>query len=256
MVAKDCCVEPLLDCKHLSDEYVMLKFSWTGVVPKAGQFFMLRPESTSVFLGRPVSVADWNDYDHVLSFLVQLRGPGTKDLFRLKPGDKVQLTGPLGNGWRDVARGPKKIALVSGGVGIAPLLALTQELSPGQYKLFSGFRTLPLDDAGNFAFQEILPPQVETLIATDDGSGGESGSVIEYIDPYDFDEIYICGSVPLIRAMAAKAADAHTRCIVSMERRMACGVGACMGCTVRTINGNRRCCADGPIFDAEEVLFG
>jgi NAD(P)H-flavin reductase len=199
-------------------------------------------------------VAAWDDYE--LSFLVQLRGPGTRDIARLKPGDKVQLTGPLGNRWRDVSRAPKKIALISGGVGIAPLLLAAKELSSTQFKLFSGFRTLPLNEAGQFAFADIIPPGVEPLIATDDGSGGQSGSVLDYVDPYDFEELYVCGSVPLIRAAVAKAAETHTRCIVSMERRMACGVGACMGCTVRTINGNRRCCADGPIFDAAEVLFG
>jgi NAD(P)H-flavin reductase len=256
MGAKDCCVEPLLDCKHLSHEYVMLKFAWNGTAPRAGQFFMLRPELTPVLLGRPLSVADWNANDHALSFLVQLRGPGTRDLAGLKPGDKVQLTGPLGKRWHEVARVQKKIALISGGVGIAPLLALTRELSQGEYKFFSGFRTLPCNDAGQFAFQDIIPADMEPFIATDDGSGGKSGSVLDYIDPFDFEEMYVCGSVPLIQAAAAKAAEAHTRCIVSMEHRMACGVGACMGCTVRTINGNRRCCADGPIFDAAEVLFG
>jgi NAD(P)H-flavin reductase len=162
----------------------------------------------------------------------------------------------LGNSWRDVARAPKKIALISGGVGIAPLLAVAKELNPKQYKLFAGFRTLPLNSAGQFALAKILPADGDALIATDDGSSGKGGTVLDYVEPFDFEEMYVCGSMPLIRAAAAKALEARTRCIVSMERRMACGVGACMGCTIHTINGNKRCCTEGPIFDAAEVRFG
>jgi NAD(P)H-flavin reductase len=249
-------MELLLECVSLSEELVMLKFAWAGVAPKAGQFFMLRPESTSVFLGRPVSVAGWNNFERVVTFLVQLRGPGTKELSRLKAGDKAQLTGPLGNGWLNLARPPNRIALVSGGIGIAPLLALTSELGSAQFTFYAGFRTYPVDSGGDFALAPALPSNVEPVVATDDGSFGRHGSVLDLVDPYDYEALYVCGSVPLVKAVAARAKEARTLCYVSMERRLACGVGACMGCTVHTTRGNVRCCSDGPVFNAAEVLFG
>jgi NAD(P)H-flavin reductase len=253
---KECTMELISESRLLNDEFLLLKFNWAGVVPKAGQFFMLRPENTNVFLGRPVSVAGWDHFERVVSFLIQLRGPGTKELGKLKTGDRAQLTGPLGNGWFDIARPPRKIALVSGGVGIAPLLAFAKELNSAEFAFFSGFRTLPLNDRGRFFLEGALPENVEPLLATDDGSAGKRGTVLDLVDPGDYEALYVCGSLPLLKAAAAKCRDAHIRCYVSMERRMACGVGACMGCTIHTIHGNQRCCADGPCFNAEEILFG
>jgi NAD(P)H-flavin reductase len=95
----------------------------------------------------------------------------------------------------------------------------------------------------------------ERVIATEDGTMGHTGRIPEFLDPSGYAAVYACGPEPMLRAVAVSAKQAGVPCFVSLERHMACGVGACLGCTVRTARGNRRCCADGPIFNAEEVFF-
>jgi NAD(P)H-flavin reductase len=241
---------------------------------------MLRPERGSVFLARPFGAAFWKA--PALGFLVSVRGTGTKELSRMRAGDRAELTGPLGNAWADFPAGKipagRIPALAGGGAGIAPLLALAGELAGNgtgrAFDFYAGFRE-------SFAC-ENLPEEAflarKTVIAFEGGLGGkaprrrgwaaakrrpggrlspsiqiQSGRILDFLDPADYSAVYACGPEPMLRALAARCGEAAVPCYVSVERRMACGVGACLGCAVETSGGNRRCCADGPIFPAGEI---
>jgi NAD(P)H-flavin reductase len=201
-------------------------------------------------LARPVSVYRWEPGSPgQISFLIALRGKGTAELKALQPGEEAALTGPLGNCWTDFADNEtvKPIALIGGGIGIAPVAAYAAELPQGSYDFYAGFRS------ASFGLEGLAPRSL--IIASEDGSEGSKGRIPDFLDPGKYRAVCACGPEPMLKAVAAKCKSAGTPCFISMERRMACGVGVCLGCTVTTVKGKRRCCADGPIFNAEEVLF-
>ena len=235
-----------------------LSVVWTGPEPRPGQFFMVKPARSSVFLGRPISVFSWqpglgegsdpNFGPGVLGFVIALRGKGSIELAGLQADEELELIGPLGNLWPEVdPRARKPVALVGGGVGIAPLAFLARQLPPASFDLFAGFRSRSYGIEGLEARTLIL--------ATEDGCEGCRGLIPDFLEPHHYSAVYACGPDPMIRAVVQACERTGTPCFVSMERRMACGVGACLGCTVQTKAGNRRCCADGPVFDAKELLF-
>jgi len=272
----------------ISKDIFRLVFIWPesaqgrSAAPKAGQFFMIKPERSAVFLGRPISVADWQpavkdnsrirkklrgnkspyqmyltekylDSDTV-TFLIARRGRGTLELAAMRTGEAAELTGPLGNAWADflpkAGKGTIPVALVGGGIGLAPLSALLREEPPGYtFDLYAGFRT------GFALLGMVFSGTGNIIIATEDGKTGHKGLIPDFLEPEKYAAVCTCGPEPMLKAVAAKCRAASVPCFVSLERRMACGVGACLGCTVRTVNGNRRCCADGPIFNAEDVIF-
>jgi NAD(P)H-flavin reductase len=238
----------LLDRADLDAANFRLALAWDGPAPRPGQFFMLKPGRGSAFLGRPISV--YRASPGRVEFLVTERGAGTRELRALAVGESVDLTGPLGNWWplppTDSAA-PRPIALISGGIGVAPLAALAFELAAGGYDFYAGYRS------ASFGLEGLTPRDL--VVASEDGCEGCRGRIPDLLDPGRYAAVYACGPLPMLKAVAAKAAAAGVRCLVSLEARMACGVGACLGCTVRTTAGNRRCCADGPVFDAREVLF-
>jgi NAD(P)H-flavin reductase len=197
----------------------------------------------------------------------------------------------LGNAWADFPAGENVSALVGGGIGAAPLLALARELSgnaagagagqaePCRFDFYAGFRE-------SFGRESLLWESLaeeasaarKTVLAFEEGGGEASGRrgwaqrrpggignevadspaicrgrILDFLDPAGYSAVYACGPEPMLRALAARCGAAAVPCYVSVERRMACGVGACLGCTVETRGGNRRCCADGPIFSAGEI---
>jgi NAD(P)H-flavin reductase len=174
-------------------------------------------------------------------------------------GEEAELIGPLGNAWENFLpkkKSGKPVALIGGGIGIAPLHALIGEAPKHCFELYAGFRT------GFKSFEEkvsLLGPAFsgtgEIIIATEDGKEGLKGRIPDFLEPEKYAAVCACGPEPMLKAVVAKCKIAKVPCFVSLERRMACGVGACLGCTVKTVNGNRRCCADGPIFNAAEVVF-
>jgi NAD(P)H-flavin reductase len=224
---------------------------------------MIRPERSSRFLARPISAAGFRQGS--ARFLVALRGGGTSELLDMRPGEKAELTGPLGKGWGDfIPPAPGVLALISGGAGIAPLLALAPELSrEGRaFDFYAGFKTAVPEDSPPGAASpalmlcsEISPRPRKLVLATEDGSQGLRGRIPGFLEAPEYQAVFACGPEPMLRATAEKCAAAAVPCYVSLERRMACGVGACLGCTVETAGGNRRCCADGPVFPAEEIRF-
>lgn len=257
----------LLENVCINSEIFRLDFAWDGLLPKAGQFFMIKPKRSSVFLGRPISVAAWypekpGGHSGSLSFLIEKIGKGTKELADLCPGEKSELTGPLGNAWVDFLpqnlSGIKPVALIGGSLGLAPLCALLQKNTDVacNFHLYAGFRTALKTEKERAAILGAGNTEKANLIvATEDGTWGNRGHITDFLEPEKYSAVCTCGPQAMMKTVAQKCAAVGVPCFVSMDQRMACGVGACLGCTVKTLSGNRRCCADGPIFDAREIIF-
>ena len=210
---------------------------------KPGQFYMLKGwEASDPFLPRPISIADLENGK--ISFLYEVRGKGTHIISKLKKGDSLSILGPLGNGF-DLESG-QKIALISGGIGIAPMLYLAKNLN-APVDLYSGFRTK------GYFIEEIKPYVDNIYISTEDGSEGHKGFIIDLFDPNKYDLVVACGPTPMMEAVM-RSCRGIVPVYVSMENRMACGIGACLGCTVETIRGMERVCKEGPVFKGEEVV--
>jgi len=281
---------------------VSLEFIWSGPAPKSGQFFLIRPRRTGVFLPRPISVAGYRPrksseagrlaknlryserrnfaaerrqkidrvirYDQrvsidrrfdeggVLRFLVTRRGQGSRDIVDMRPGEEAELIGPLGNFWPlddippDFLRGKHAagpVALIGGGIGIAPLLMIAPELGKKSYDFYAGYRT------GFYGLETIKPKAL--ILATEDGSVGVKGRILDFFTPKGYCRVFACGPEPMLRAVADLCIASGVPCFLSVERHMACGVGACLSCKIKTLDGSQRCCTDGPIFNAEELCF-
>ena len=209
-----------------------------------GQFYMIRGwNGLDPFLPRPISIADIEG--RKIKFLYEVRGRGTHIISKLKKGDTLNILGPLGNGFDLKEEG--KIALLSGGIGIAPMLYLAKSLS-GEVTIYSGFRH-------NAYFLDQIRPYVKNMfIATEDGSTGHKGFITELFDPSKYDLVFTCGPTPMMEVVIKMCKDI-VPVYVSMESRMACGIGACLGCTIETIRGMERVCKEGPVFKGEEVLL-
>ncbi|MCL2720113.1 MAG: FAD-binding oxidoreductase [Treponema sp.] len=246
----------LYENKTINDEFFILQFIWEHKAPKAGQFFMLKPLRTSIFLPRPISIFEYNQESKILKFLISKRGKGTQELSQLNPGEKVQLTGPLGNTWHDFLPENGKVLLVGGSAGVAPLAALVFEKPYFDFHLYAGFR-----QGFNEKYQEnmMLGAGVnakKTVISAEDGRNALIGLITDFLyDLETYDIVFGCGPLPMLNALKKKCLYKKVPCIISMESKFACGVGACLGCTIYTVNGNKRCCKEGPIFPAQEVMF-
>lgn len=206
-----------------------------------GQFFMLRADSfrTDPILARPFGVCEQKEGR--LTFLVQVVGKATSLIAGLKEGDGVSVLGPLGQGFDTDSQG--KIAIVAGGIGIAPLLELAKSLDE-KADFYAGFADDPY-------FVEEFRPYVKNIITSSERDEGKF--IIERIDPDSYDKIYACGPNPMLKALCEKAENVDIE--VSMEAHMACGIGACLGCTVETKDGDFvRVCKDGPVFKAERIF--
>ena len=256
---KTTCQSTVLSVTDLTSDIFRLDCTWTGDSPRAGQFFMVKPGLTTVFLPRPISAAFWDKKK--LGFLILRQGRGTEELAALHPGETLEISGPLGNAWADFlpaqTGAAKPMALVGGGVGIAPLLALAAELPEKSFDFFAGFRTgfkNSDERAGLLGSVESSAKNIIIAAEEDAGPGIRRGRIPDFLDPAEYAAVFACGPEAMLRAAAEKCA-AGVPCYVSLERRMACGVGACLGCTVATSGGNRRCCADGPVFPASEIFF-
>ena len=254
--AKRSCLCECTKFAFVSKDTVSLEFIWPGPAPQAGQFFLVKPRRSGVFLGRPICAAGWKQRKPVVSgkqvsgvlrFLITRRGKGSRELTEIRPGELVELTGPLGNFWplELIPKGP--VALVGGGVGIAPLLPLAQKLKKPPYDFYAGFGT------GSFGLENIKPRTL--VIATEDGSQGKKGRILDFFSAAGYSGIFACGPDSMIKALAGASKASGVVCFVSTGKLMACGVGACLGCKIQTTRGSLCSCSDGPIFNAEELCF-
>ena len=222
-------------------------------MPHAGQFYMLRAwaANESPVLSRPISVHDMDPEEGSLTFLYQIKGEGTQKLAHLAWGQTLTLTGPFGNGF-DVAAAAAagRVAVVGGGIGVAPLLLLCRELAAAGCKpeLYAGFRDAP------YALEDFLPYCAAISVATDSGAVGYHGLVTGILHPEEFDLVLTCGPNVMMQGVYRLCAEKGVPCLASLERKMACGLGACLGCTCHTKVGPKTVCQDGPVFPAQEVF--
>lgn len=213
---------------------------------KPGQFFMLKTLDNSFLLPRPISVNDVNG--NIVSFLYRIEGQGTKKISSLCANDEIQLFGPLGNGF-DTEELKGKIAVIGGGIGIAPLLYLSKKLGK-RADVYLGYKDLE----NMYIVEEFKSFVDKTVIVTEDGSFGEKGFVTDYVLYDKYDAVVTCGPEIMMNKIVNNCRINNIKCYISLERRMACGMGACLGCTVETKDGNKRACKDGPVFNSEELV--
>ena len=209
-----------------------------------GQFFMLKTMDNSFLLPRPISVNDVNE--KYVSFMYRTEGEGTKKISTMKAGEELQLFGPLGNGF-NLNELQGRIAVIGGGIGIAPLLYLTKLLGK-KADVYLGFKDCV------YCTEEFEKYAAKTTIVTEDGSKGEKGFVTDCIDYSRYDAVVTCGPEVMMNKIINSCKEDNIKCFVSLEKRMACGMGVCLGCTVVTKNGYKRACKDGPVFSSEELL--
>ena len=216
-----------------------------SAIVKPGQFVQV--QLPGFYLRRPISICDWDAES--LTLVYKLVGEGTRAMADLAPGAALDLLTGLGNGFDTAACGDKPL-LIGGGVGLPPMIGLCRTLlEEGKHPtVLAGFNT---------ASEVFLKDAVEALgapfaLATMDGSAGVQGLVTDAMKSLDFDSICACGPLPMLKAVW-EAADVPGQ--FSFEERMGCGFGACMGCTVKTKNGYKRVCKDGPVLMREEILW-
>ena len=220
-----------------------------------GQFVSLYSADGSRLLPRPISICETDAGSGTIRLVYRIAGKGTKEFSGLKGGDRIEILGPLGNGFPIDDYKDKRVLLVGGGIGIPPLLYCADSLAEPVFAVGYRSETYLLED---------LKKRGEVHVATEDGSLGTAGNVIDAIksDHVKADVIMSCGPMPMLRALKAYAAEVGIPCYVSMEERMACGVGVCLGCVCGTVHvdehshvNNARICKDGPVFDAKEVTL-
>lgn len=235
-----------------------------------GQFVHMKiPGMGEHILRRPFSVYAANADKGEIEILYQVVGFGTEHMTGLAPNEVCELIGPVGHGWTP-GEDAHRVLLVGGGVGAAPLFMLFEQLcSEGrEVDVVLGAQTKDaLVCRKRYAAVLVDSPACasnEPACATDDGTFGRAGFctslVKEALDaaasagrPYDY--VAVCGPEPLMKIVAGMAEDAGVFCQISMEKRMACGVGACLSCVVETVSGKKRSCVDGPVFNASEVVW-
>ncbi len=219
---------------------------------KPGQFVAVYTNDSSRLLPRPISICETDKENGRLRIVYRVAGAGTLEFSGYGAGDTLNIMGPLGNGF---TLKNKKAFLIGGGIGIPPMLELAKHLECEKYAIL-GYR-----DSATFLADEI-GKYAEVIIASEDGSVGTKGNVIDAIREKGLkaDVIYACGPTPMLKALKAYAAENGMECWISLEEKMACGIGACLGCVCHTKEvdehsnvRNKRICKDGPVFLADDV---
>ena len=254
---------------------------------KAGQFVSVYSNDKSKLLPRPISLCGIDRDEDTIRLVYRVTGEntGTEEFSKLVMGDKIRILGPLGNGF--TVEPGKKAFLIGGGIGVPPMLQLAKDINSGvvqtsvavdtntqekgqtEEKQINGHGKKICDmniimgyrDENTFLLDEFKE-QADSFVATEDGSVGTKGNVIDAIkeNGLEADVIYACGPMPMLRALKAYAMEHDMECYVSMEERMACGIGACLACVCKTKDkdahsnvNNKRICKEGPVFNAKEV---
>ena len=219
-----------------------------------GQFVQVRVDgSPSTYLRRPISIHDVDFKQNELTLLVQQVGEGTRHLAAANEGDNVNMVLPLGNGFTLPEKG-EKVALVGGGIGIAPLYYFAKVLNEKGIRPFLLLGGKSESDLLRLADYQQLG---ETFVTTEDGSLGEKGFVTQHSvwQKQSFDKIYVCGPKPMMKAVAKLAAEKGVWCEVSLENLMACGLGACLCCVEDTVDGHVCVCKEGPVFNTRRLKW-
>jgi dihydroorotate dehydrogenase electron transfer subunit len=240
----------------LNPTHFLLKFRSSDPLPilQPGQFVQLKiDENPSVFLRRTFSIHYFDLAKQEIWILVQIVGEGTSTLSHYPVGKSVNVIYPLGNSFSMPLAQQKNLLLVGGGVGIAPLLFLGSTLKQHG---FSPAFLIGAKDKHHLLEIDEFEKLGQVYITTEDGSVGEKGFVTDHsVLKQSFDHIYSCGPTPMMKAIAAYASSHSIACEVSLENKMACGIGACLCCVTETHQGNTCVCVDGPVFNANELVW-
>ncbi len=223
-----------------------------------GQFMSVYTEDRSRLLPRPISICEIDRQRGAIRMVYRVTGEhtGTKQFSLLGAGDLISVMGPMGNGFpMEKARG-RKAFLIGGGIGVPPILELAKQIDCESRQIIVGYR-----DKHTF-LRESFAENGRLYIATEDGSAGTRGNVLDAIreNELEADIIYACGPMPMLRALKTYAKERGIECWISLEERMACGIGACLGCVCKSKETdshsnvkNKRICKDGPVFLSTEV---
>ncbi len=241
---------------------------------KPGQFISVYTKNAAKLLPRPISICEIDQKNNRLRIVYRIAGEGTAEFMTYHAGTTISILGPLGNGYpingaeddkqnkilgQQPTNGKKKVFLFGGGIGIPPILELSKQLDDNRYQkqIVVGYRD-------ELFLTEELTQNGMVYIATEDGSKGTKGNVMDAVkeNALTADLIYACGPTPMLRAIKQYAEENQIPAWISMEERMACGVGACLGCVCKTKEmdehsqvHNKRICKDGPVFLAQEVTL-
>jgi dihydroorotate dehydrogenase electron transfer subunit len=237
---------------------VVLSGPQISVTAKPGQFVHLNiPGNSTRLLRRPFSIHLVDPAKGLFHLVYQVVGDSTTRLSRLSPGETIDCLGPLGNGFS--MNDEKRVFLVGGGCGIAPLLFIPAYWPDREYYSFLGFRNMK----SAFKTEEFASLSKSLNLVSDDGSIGDKGLVTDILEKYlrtSVPEIvFACGPTPMLKAVSKLASYHGVPCQISLEERMGCGIGGCLVCACAVKSGSgfdyKRVCADGPVFDSREVMF-
>ena len=223
---------------------------------RPGQFLSLYTGNAGKLLPRPISICEIDKETSRIRLVYRVTGKntGTEAFSKTQSGDKIEALGPLGNGFPLEEAEGKKVFLIGGGIGIPPMLETAKQLN-AQKTAVLGYRD-------ELFLNEEFAKYADVYVATEDGSSGTKGNVLNAIQEkaLEADVIFACGPTPMLRALTEYAAANHITCWISMEERMACGIGACLACVCKSKDidahsqvHNKRVCKDGPVFLSTEV---
>ncbi|MBR6676854.1 MAG: dihydroorotate dehydrogenase electron transfer subunit [Clostridia bacterium] len=236
----------IIENRPLTDSVMLMRLSGdTSDVTAPGQFVNIKLEG--LFLRRPISVCDCKD--GILTLIYKVVGKGTEQMKGMKAGEKLDILTGLGNGY-NMSKAGDHALLVGGGVGVPPMYMLARLLREEGKKVtvILGFNT----KSEMFYEEEFKELGCDVRVATADGSYGIKGFVTNALDGIDADYFYTCGPEPMLKALYNATSISGQ---FSFEERMGCGFGACMGCSCKTLYGNKRICKDGPVLEKEEIIW-
>ena len=226
-----------------------------AVQAKPGQFISVYSNDKSRVLPRPISICEIDREKGTLRIVYRVVGKGTEEFSKAEAGNSFEILGPLGNGFPIEEAKGKKVLMIGGGIGVPPMLQTAKEIE-GEAIIVSGYRNQDL------FLKEELESAGTLFIATEDGSVGTKGNVVDAIreNQIEADMMFACGPKPMLRALKDYALEKGIPCWISMEEKMACGVGACLACVCQSKDvdshshvHNKRICKDGPVFLSTEV---
>ena len=236
---------------------MLLKAPTISAQAKPGQFICLYSNDSAHLLPRPISICEV--FGEHVRLVFRIAGYGTRELSAKKTGDEITVLGPIGNGYPELPK-DKTVTFVGGGIGIPPMLYLSRKLKEQskQVTIVLGFR-----DKGTFLV-DAFENYGKVVIATDDGSLGVRGTVVDAIRELGISvhTVCACGPMPMLKGLASYTETNGGTALISLEERMACGIGACLGCITKTreVDGhshvkNARICTEGPVFDSKVLDF-
>ena len=246
--------------ENIGDYYYMLSLKHPEKLPVMlpGQFVQVQiPDSANTYLRRPISRHDFDYSAGLMHLLIRKAGHGTKLLSTIAVGESVNILYPLGNGFDIQGMGNRPL-LIGGGVGVAPLYALAKEAQSQQKEVYALLGARSSKDL--LCLDKFEKTTVKTEVTTEDGSLGTKGMVTNHVYMNDmlsmFTSLVVCGPMPMMRAVASIAEKAGIPCQVSLENKMACGIGACLCCVTEDKDGHNKCvCTEGPVFDSKELKW-